>query len=152
MSIFADASRDARAYAELNMVSQVTITRPGAPEASTGHDMAATATTGVYRGKARIYSTSGAQWGDWGDDVQAAQSTYVSIPLEVAGAVANPVIDDIVEVTAHLDPLLVGRFFRVVDVEQAGQIPAVRRMQVTGIEQQGTWDDPNAPDIPADWL
>lgn len=151
MSIFADASRDARAYAELNMVSQVTITRPGPLTAATGHDMAASTATGVYVGKARVYSTSGPQWGTWGDDVQAAQATYVSIPLEVAGDVTSPVVDDIVEVTTHLDPLMVGRFFRIVDVEQAGQIPAVRRMQVVGIEQQPSWTDPNAPDIPVEW-
>jgi hypothetical protein len=54
-------------------------------------------------------------------------------------------------VTAHEDPLMVGRYFRVADVEAGGQFPAVRRMSVAGVEATEEWVQANPPDVPVEW-
>jgi hypothetical protein len=37
-------------------------------------------------------------------------------------------------------------------VEAGGQLPAVRRLQVVGVERSTAWEDLDAPEIPPEWL
>lgn len=90
------------------------------------------------KGIARIYAVTGPVTMGLGDEPQYFQSTYISIPLEAP----LPEIDDVVEVIEHPDIKLVGRFYRVVDVERGGQIPVVHKMQVVGVEPSRSWRPP----------
>lgn len=150
---FSLATRMARTYAESNMTAEVYIWRPDVPELDPGTGvLTATVETGVYRGKARIYTVSGPMPMGIGDESQEFQTTYASIPISTADGITNPRPDDVLEVTAHPDPLMVGRHFRVRDVDAGGQMPAVRRMELIGAEAGEHWVDSNAPAIPAAWL
>lgn len=155
---FTDTVRGyARGYAERNMSSVVLITRP-APStfnAVTGDQTAVTDSV-VYRGKARVYSSSGPMTYNLGEENQYYQSLNVSVPLYVDGFPVNPQVDDVVEIVEHVDPLAVGKLYRVMDVELAGPIAASRRMQVTGIQKYRSWvsatpptEAENAPSMPA---
>ena len=44
-----------------------------------------------------------------------------------------------IEVLDHPDPLVTGRWFRVVSVESGGQFPVVRRHMVTGAARFAEW-------------
>lgn len=128
----------ARAFAEANMQATVRIERPTAPvfDRSTGElGMAPDAL--VYQGKARVYGVQGPATYALGDEPQYFSSSFVSIPH---GA-AEPRIDDVVEVLTHPDASLVGRFFRIQDVEAGGQMPAVKRLQVVGIQPSRGWSE-----------
>lgn len=148
----------ARVYAERNMTAGVVIMRPDVPgfRPDTGH-LDATSMGEVYSGKARVYTVSGPVTMGIGDEPTYYSSTYVSIPLAVEDPFSRPVsevaesprVDDIVQVTAHLDPLMVDRFFRVVDVEAGSQFPACRRMQCVGIQDSKQWGDSA---IPTEWI
>jgi hypothetical protein len=147
----------ARRYAESNMTAEVDITRFKDPllNALTG-DLTPVWDTGVYSGKARVYVLVGPVLLGIGDESQEFQNSYVSIPISVViGGVAyttDPRVDDLVTVTAHDDPLMVGRAFRVTDVESGGQYPAVRRMHVMGVEDTSHWVDSGSPVIPDAWV
>lgn len=156
----------ARRYAESNMTSEVLIWRPAEATLNsvTGY-LTAHELSGVYVGKARIYPVTGPVLLGIGDESQEFQNTYVSIPITVAftrtdinGVVStsyyetDPRPDDLVKVTAHVDPLMVGRMFRVRDTDAGGVMPAVRRMTCMGVEDASHWVDTGAPDIPVEWL
>lgn len=144
----------ARVYAERNMTATVVITRPAAPGFRFDTGLLDAESMGdVYDGKARVYTVSGPVTMGIGDEPTYYSSTFVSVPLEelIPGAdiPPSPRVDDIVRVTAHLDPLMLGRFFRVVDVEAGSQFPACRRMQCVGIQDSKQWGDGS---IPAEWI
>jgi Family of unknown function (DUF6093) len=120
------------------MVDTVTIHRPGDTvfDDQTGFN-AATETTKIYQGKARIYSVAGPQVVEVGEADLTFRSTYISIPAEVFPA---PHRDDIVIVLeARSDEELQGKAFRVLDVEGGGLVRAVRRMQCTSLEESSSW-------------
>lgn len=145
-------TRYARRYAEANMTAKVKITRMEEPAFDdTSGDLSALEAYVVYEGKARVYTISGPMTMNLGEEPQYFSSTYVSIPLDVV----MPQVDDVIEVLAHGDWAVVGRKFRVMDVEGGGQYPAVRRMQVTGVQNSKQWR-PNRepmlhPSIPEEW-
>lgn len=91
------------------------------------------------KGIAGVYSTSGPVQMAIGDEPQYYSSTNVSIPRSAA----NPRIDDIVEVldwiTEDDKDDIVGRLFRVVDVEVGGRISSSTRMQAIGIAPSRQW-------------
>lgn len=151
----------ARRYAESNMTATVTITRYAAPDLNdvTGR-LNPVRLTGVYTGKARVYVLVGPILLGIGDESQEFQNSYVSIPisawlpndLDVLTEYETDVrVDDVVHIDAHSDPGLVGRSFRVTDVESGGQYPAVRRMHVMGVEDTSHFIDAGAPVIPEEW-
>lgn len=86
------------------------------------------------------------------DESQEFSQTYVSIPIEVDGNLTSPMVDDIVEVVDHPDALLVGKYFRVRDVQSGSQLPVTRLMQVAGAQRGTHWVDESSPDIPPEWL
>jgi hypothetical protein len=148
----------ARVYAERNMTASVVIMRPATPGFRTDSGMLdATSMGEVYAGRARLYTVSGPVTMGIGDEPTYYSSTYVSIPLAVSDPFSNPVaeiaqsprVDDIVQVTGHLDPLMVDRYFRVLDVEAGSQFPVSRRMQCVGIQDSKQWGDSA---IPTEWI
>ena len=114
--MYAVALSTARRYAEMNMTAEVTITRPAEAVLNdvTGY-LASERLGGVYKGRARVYSVAGPLLLGIGDESQEFQNTYVSIPVQVVidgvPYEPDPRPDDLVEVTAHDDPLMVGRTF-----------------------------------------
>lgn len=128
----------AQAYAEGNMIAMVKVTRPTAPvfDRDTGGLAAMGADSVRYEGKARVYSVTGPVQYALGDEPTFYSSTFVSIPITAP----IPRVDDVVEILSHPDPNIVGRSFRVQDVEAGGQIPVVHRMQVVGIQASREWE------------
>lgn len=142
--------RYARRFAESNMTAVVRITRMDSPNFDDLDGiLSAIAGDLVYEGQARVYGVAGPVQMALGEEPQYFSSTYVSIPL----ASTMPRVDDVVEVLWHLDESMVGRKFRVQDVEAGGQFPTVRRMQVMGVQRSKQWvDHPSVPrDIPEEW-
>lgn len=86
-------------------------------------------------GIATIKTVSGPVTMALGDESQYFSSTFISIPMRAR----TPEVNDIAEVLTCPDAKLVGRFYRVVDVELGGQLPVVHRMQVVGIQPGPTW-------------
>lgn len=127
----------AQEYAEGNMIATVRVTRPSVPvfDRTTGGLASMGAETVVHEGPGRVYNVSGPAQYNLGDEPQYFSNTFISIPI---GA-TKPRIDDVVEVLAHPDPNIVGRSFRVQDVEAGGQLPVVHRMQVVGIQASRQW-------------
>ena len=117
------------------MTASVKIVRMDDPALGEDGGLAATEKHTVYEGKARVYGVSGPMTMNLGEEPQYFSSTYVSIPYDAV----LPRVDDVITVTAHHDWTLVGRTFRVMDVEAGGQYPAVRRMQVTGVQNSKAW-------------
>ncbi len=129
----------AQAYAEGNMIATVRLTRPAKPvfDRRTGGLAAMGAEGVIYSGPGRVYGVQGPVQYAVGDEPTYFSSTFVSIPI-TAG---KPRVDDVVEVLDHPDPNIVGRSFRVQDVEAGGQIPVVHRMQVVGIQASRQWTE-----------
>jgi hypothetical protein len=147
----------ARRFAEANMTALVELTRPGAALFDTvSGELAADEGPVVYEGKARVYPVAGPVMLDLGDGPQYFSSSYVSMPLvDDDGVNVLPEVDDLVEVLEHPDPLMLGRRFRVTDVEAGGQFAVVRRVQAVGVQRSRTWE-PDAQaeqaEIPREWL
>lgn len=132
--LIAQATRLAKSYAEGNMNCTVRVSRPtdAVFNRATGV-LSEPAEATVYAGKARITGLSGPVQLSIGDDQQFYSSCYVSVPLSAA-----PQVDDIVQITGSPDAGVIGRFFRVEDVEGGGEMPVVRRMRVTGVQHSRT--------------
>lgn len=163
--MYAVALSTARRYAEMNMTAQVVIWRPAEAVLNdvTGY-LQSERQGGVYSGKARVYQVSGPLLLGIGDESQEFQNTYISIPITVpitrtdindvtttTWYEPDPRPDDLVEITSHSDPLMVGRMFRCRDTEAAGQFPVVRRMTCMGVEDASHWIDAGAPEVPVEW-
>ena len=147
----------AQRFAESNMTARVVITRPGdaAFDAVSG-ELLADAGPVVYDGKGRVYPGSGPATLDLGDGPQYFTSGFVSVPMvDEDGVNVLPQVNDLIEVLEHPDPLMLGRRFRVMDVEAGGQMAVVRRMQVMGIQRDRSWiPDSQAEDavVPREWM
>ena len=89
----------------------------------------------VYEGAGRVWTVAGPLTMGICDEISTFSSTFVSIPMSAD----LPHVDDLVEITAHSDPTMVGRAYRVMDVEAGSQIPAARKMQVQGIQSSPEW-------------
>jgi len=131
-------------YTEANMTATVRIARMQQPAEYTDDDWSNVSTQlqVTYEGKARLWGVSSAGANDYGDEMTAFSSSYVSLPLTVGDDNEPPdvQVDDIVLVLTHPDPAVVGRSFRVMDVDAGGQFPAARRLQVTGVQRSRNWE------------
>lgn len=137
----------ARRYAVKNMIDRVKVVRQTEPMLNTDGTIDVEQGTLVYEGPGRVYSVAGPMAMGIGDEPTVFSTTYVSVPLEWADAAVDVHIDDIVEVLEHSDPMTSGRFFAVMDVQQGGTLPIVRRLQVQGIQPSHQWDH-----IPDEWI
>lgn len=131
------AGRMARNYAERNMTAQVRIGRPGAvvDGVDVSHPSTVLQRKVVYLGKARVYGVGSGGSSNVGDELTFWSSSYVSIPLSATWTQ----VDDMIEVVAHEDADVVGRWFRVVNVDSGGQLPVVRRHTVSGVQRDPGW-------------
>lgn len=134
------AATRARAQVEANMTTTVTITRP-AMLALDDEDLVATPGAVVYAGYAKVGRASGPVTYTIGDEVQFYSSSSCTIPLLVDGVPTDPHVNDLLEVTGSDDPVMVGRRFRIVDVEAVSIVPDGRRMQLVGIQHYPGWED-----------
>lgn len=133
----------ARLHASAHMYYTVSIVRMLDPlfDDVTGL-LEATQKLSVYQGPARIWTVAGPQVLGVGEDQLTLRQTYVSIPWD---AFPVPNRDDIVTVLTYDvhpfygDDELIGRTFRVTDVELGGQMYATRRLQVIGLEPSSAW-------------
>lgn len=132
------------------MPAAVRIERPSAPSLDAGSGrVQAVVDKVVYEGKARVTTTGGPVTYQLGEEPQYFSQAQVSIPLVSEGEPTLPQVNDTLTVLAHHDALMIGRQFRVVDVEAAGQFQAVRRMQVVGVQRWEAWTPQE--DIPQEW-
>lgn len=117
------------------MQDTVVITRPAIPtfDDTTGL-MQAHKLTDVYQGPARVYPGRGPSPVALGDTIVTFQTIMVAIPFSAP----IPHRDDLVRVTVSIDPGLVGKTLRIIDVTVGGQIVASRTMTCTEVEQSGT--------------
>lgn len=148
----------AKVFAERNMVDEVTIWRPAEPVLlSYDGKLMSQVDIYVYEGPARVWNVQGPLTMGIGDEPTYYSQTFCSIPLSYPDPFSNPTmpipesprVDDIVQIFQHRDPLMLDRFFRVVDVEAGGLLPACRRMQLVGIQASKQW----GPDsIPTEWV
>lgn len=134
-------ARLARKYTEANMTATVRIARMDEPTEGTDADWSNTATQLriTYQGRARLWSVSGGSEQDYGDESTAFSSTFISVPLTVDDEPVDVMVDDLVIMVSHLDPAVVARTFRVMDVDAGGQFPAARRLQVTSVQRSREW-------------
>lgn len=142
-------------FALRNMGDAVLITRMAQTGENPDGTIVGIPESTVYEGKARFPNVTGPVTYQLGEEPQYFSSTYVSVPVldPVSGQPVLPMVDDVVSVTAHPDQLMVGRKFRVMDVETGGQFGPVRRMQLTGIQPSKQWTDSALhPSIPPEWL
>lgn len=145
----------ARAYAERNMVDEALVWRPKAPVLEDDGTLESQVDFVLWDGKARVWSVQGPLTMGVGDEPTYYSQTFCSIPLvvqqepDVEPVPMSPRVDDVVQVLRHRDPLMVSRYFRVVDVEAGGFLPACRKMQLVGIQASKQW---GRPDIPTDWI
>jgi hypothetical protein len=134
------AQKIARGYAERNMTSVVSI---GRPDEVDDHDDATEPTTTkmrklIYWGKARVYTASGSGSLDTGDDLVYLSRSYISIPLFKETPPFTQV-DDLIEIIDHDDIDIIGRVFRIVGIDYAGQFPVVRRHTVMSVDRSVDW-------------
>ena len=136
----------AEALSEGSMNAVIKITRGAEPVFNeTSRELEMSVEADVYgpdspeKGVAGVYSTSGPVQMAIGDEPQYYSSTNVVIPRSAA----NPRIDDIIEIlewtTEDQPDDIVGRLFRVVDVEVGGRIAASTRMQAIGVAPSRQW-------------
>jgi hypothetical protein len=127
----------ASAYASSNRLYQVLVTRPGAQPTFNR----ATATWSnpedevLYEGPARVYSVSNGGSLSVGDEPTYYSATRVSIDDLPEGS-KMPRRDDLVQVLANAEAEaggVVGRVFRVDDVELGGLLTAGITMSVSGV-------------------
>lgn len=132
----------ARTFAERNMLAKVRIVRTADPVQSDENAIIVSPVPAslLYEGKARVYTVSGPSSDMSMDEPQAFSTSYISIPLpkELEAPVLTQV-DDLIEVTEHFDQMIVGRVFRVLDVDGGGQWPVVRRHMVSGAARYSGW-------------
>ena len=147
-----------RVFAERNMVDRVLVWRPAEPVLLDGYGrLQSQVDFYVYDGKARVWSTTGPLTIGVGDEPRYSSQTFCSIPLAKPDPFSNPEssiaesprVDDIVQVQQHRDPLMLDRYFRVVDVEAGGLLPPCRRMQLVGIQASRQWGEDG---IPTEWI
>ena len=158
--ITALAIRSARGFlrdnVEANMTSTVHITRQqSAADAAldSSGEISVYADSTVYDGVARMHNASGPVTYTIGEEVQFFSSGAATIPVDVNGTPVDVWVNDMLRVTGSDDPVLVGRRFRVVDVEVTGMMSVSRRLQLVGIQHYAGWTDatsryPNIGNVP----
>jgi hypothetical protein len=131
-----------RRYADANMTSLVEILRIDDPVIDADNPSVAepVKVKRVYQGKARIYQASGQGGTAIADEDMAFSTSYISIPsVDPNGAVIPVQVNDFFRIIDTGDPELVGRMFRVLDVDAGGQWSASRRCMVTGAQRYEGW-------------
>ena len=94
----------------------------------------------LYEGKGHVYQVSGPSVMNIGDETSYFSSSYISTPLKDGnGDEIVTQVNDLIEVLDHPDELVVGRVFRVQDVDAGGLFPVARRHMVSGAQRFSGW-------------
>lgn len=141
---------------EANMTSTILITRQNRADAASidsAGEISVTAEQTIYEGVARLHNASGPVTYTIGEEVQFYSSGTATVPLDVDSVPLDVWVNDVLHVTGSDDPVMVGRKFRVVDVEVAGVLAVGRRLQLVGIQRYAGWVDdvvrhPLSGDVP----
>jgi uncharacterized protein DUF6093 len=139
-----------RNYAESNMRATVRIARTASPTLSATDELIAIPTLMrlIYEGKGRVYTVSGPQPSFGTDEDQVFSTSFISVPLKDSkGLTVVSQVNDLIEIVEHSDNLLVGRVFRVLDVDAGGQWPAVRRHMVSSAQRFAGWTWIDEPEV-----
>jgi hypothetical protein len=135
----------ARRHATAHMYYTVAITRmvAGAFDEATG-GITSQIGVAVYQGPARIWTVAGPMVISSGEDQMSFSQTNMSIPWDTDPV---PRRDDIASVLDYQlrdgfgDPALLGRHFRILDVQLGGQMYAARRMSVSVVSASSAWGE-----------
>jgi hypothetical protein len=133
----------ARRHATAHMYYMVQIERMAAGVFDSASGQITTSVKSIiYTGPARIWTVAGPQVIAVGEDQMAFTQTNMSIPWDATPVPNRDDIATVLNYTAHPafgDPSLIGRSFRVLDVQFGGQMYATRRMSVLAIEESAAW-------------
>lgn len=138
----------ARSYLKKNMIAGVEAVR--VVRTDPGSNIGATVKV-IYRGVGRLHMVGGPSNQYLGDELTVHASSNISTPISVDGRLVDIRVDDQMKILRHEDELMVGRVFRVIDVDYGGQFSVHRTHQVTTIQPSAEWkyvDEPNVPPWP----
>jgi hypothetical protein len=122
----------ATTYCNRNMTSTVSVVRKSVPVLDPDSGMLSSLDDHVvYTGIARVYSVSGPLTMQVGDEPQYFSATTVSIPERTD---PWPQVDDVVTILTCPDDKVVGRSYRVTDVNVAGQFASALALSCTGVQ------------------
>ena len=124
-----------RSHAEVNMTYECRIERISAGDFDENDSIyTAGETVELYEGPCRIWEVSGASGIPINGEEIILQSTRLSIPWNEGVGIKR---DDEVKITAATyDPALVGKRFRILDVDKGGDLRATRRFTIQGIQEE----------------
>jgi hypothetical protein len=155
----AQARARARVFTNTRMRAVVRISRTRLGPVVDGTQLMEPGAT-VYEGPAKVSGGSGPVTYTVGEEVQYYSSAKAGIPIMDGPEPTAPQVSDLLQVLEHDDPLMVGRRWRIVDVETQGELVEERVLQLVGVQSYSGVDidqvvfeqPPSAQDgIPAEW-
>ena len=129
MTTYRTALRISKRYATRNLKHDILVVRPKGLVVDLEGRVSADEETEIYGGAGRLWSVASGGTVDDGQLVYLS-SSYISLPW---GVVVTQV-DDLMQVRDHEDPSLIGRWFRVLNVEAGGILPVTRRHTVLSVQ------------------
>lgn len=123
--------------AEAHMTDTIKVIRAGSQvlDRTTGMSVATDQST-IYWGNARIHEVQDSGYIVLGESDIPVKQVDVSIPFD---SFPVPDRDDVVLIITSVDPDLVGRKLRVIQVDAAGLLPPARKMTCTWIADNQTF-------------
>jgi hypothetical protein len=124
-----------QAHAESNMTYECVIQRvnSGAFDEDSSVYTAGTSAE-LYAGPCRIWEVSGSSAFDVANEQIVLQQTKLSIPWDEGLGIRRD--DEVKIVASAYDPALVGKRFRIMDVDKGGDLRATRRFTVQGVQEE----------------
>ena len=129
MATYRTALRISKRYATRNLKHEVLVVRPKGLVTDLEGRVTVDEETPIYGGCGRLWTVAGSGTIDDGQLVYLS-SSYISLPWDVT----QTQVDDLIQVTVHEDPSLMGRWFRVLNVDAGGILPVVRKHTVTSVQ------------------
>lgn len=132
-------STRARAYirsrADANLTYECVIQRVGVAAFNTGSSLyTAGAPSQIYEGPCRIWEITGGSVLDVNSEQIVVQQTKLSIPWNEGVGIKRD--DEVKIITAPHDSMIVGKRFRIMDVDKGGDLRATRRFTVQSIQEE----------------
>lgn len=144
MSTYLTALRISKRYATRNLKHEVLVVRPKGLRVEPSGKVSVDEETPIYTGIGRLWSVDSGGTGDDGQLVYLSSSN-ISLPW---GVVVTQV-DDLIQVTEHEDPAIMGRWFRVMNVHAGGILPVVRKHTVVSIQHSRSFPNRGRRENPA---
>lgn len=130
MATYRTALRISKRYATRNLKHEVRVVRPKGLVTDLEGRVSVDEETPIYNGCGRLWTVASGGTVDDGQLVYLS-SSYISLPWDVD----TTQVDDLIQVTAHEDPAIMGRWFRVLNVDAGGILPVVRKHTVTSVQR-----------------